>query len=443
MIFRETRSIRSWGGVVRGVHEVAEPNRRNDLAFLLSESSERGQSVLAHGLGRSYGDSNLNPDNIILKMTGLDRFIAFDRENGILRAEAGVSLGEIMQLVVPHGFFLHTTPGTRVVTLGGAIANDVHGKNHHVAGSFGQNVLAFGLVRSDRGELTVTPETEPELFNATIGGLGLTGLISWVELQLVRIGSSNIEQEVFPISSLDHFFEVMEEHTPRFEHTVAWVDCTARGDKLGRGIFTGGNWAKDGVLVPHKTGGPNMPITAPGFALNPLTLKSFNSLYHWRQASKAGYSKVPYAAHFHPLDAIQNWNRIYGGKGFFQYQSIIPFATAKDATRDMLELIASSGQGSMLAVLKTLGNIPGRGVLSFPQEGVTLALDFQNKGKKTIQLMGDLDKIVRQAGGRLYPAKDGRISAEMFQEGYPDWGIVESLRDPIISSSFWRRVTQS
>lgn len=443
MIVHSSDSIRSWGGVVKAHHDVTSPNRLRDLQQVFHADLRDGKTILAHGLGRSYGDSCLNPDNIVVKMRGLDRFIAFDPQSGVLRAEAGVSLGEIMQLVVPHGLFLHTTPGTRFVTLGGAVANDVHGKNHHVSGSFGEQVRAFGLVRSDKSELTVTPDTEPDLFRATIGGLGLTGIISWVEIQLVKISSSNIEQEIFPIRTLDHFFEVMEENTPRFEHTVAWVDCTARGENLGRGIFTGGNWSQDGEFVPHSNGGPNMPVTAPGFALNPLTLKTFNSLYHWRQASKEGRSTCAYAAHFHPLDAIQNWNRIYGVKGFFQYQSIIPFETAREATREMLGLIANSGQGSMLAVLKTLGDIPGRGCLSFPMEGVTLALDFQNKGRKTIQLMESLDAIVRAAGGRLYPAKDGRIPSDMFRAGYPDWEFVESLRDPAITSGFWKRVALS
>lgn len=441
MSFCLTKSLKSWGSVVRGDHYVTKPFRRNEIASLLSEANERAKSILAYGLGRSYGDSCLNTENLIIQTRGLDRFIAFDPESGILRAEAGVSLGELMQLIVPHGCFLHTTPGTRFVTLGGAIANDVHGKNHHVSGSFGENVRAFGLVRSDLGEITVTREKYPEIFKATIGGLGLTGIISWVELQLVTIGSSNIDQEIIPIKSLDHFFSVMEEQTPRFEHTVAWVDCTATGADLGRGIFTGGNWARDHHFRPHDTSGPNLPVSAPNFVLNPMTLRGFNKVYHWRQCVKAGKSKVPYAEHFHPLDAVKNWNRVYGSKGFYQYQSVIPFETAKDATREMLDLIAKSGQGSMLAVLKTLGGIPGAGWLSFPREGVTLALDFQNKGDKTLSLMAQLDKIVLRANGRLYPAKDGRISAEMFQTGYPDWREVEAHRDPVISSNFWRRVT--
>ncbi|RIJ28398.1 FAD-binding protein [Henriciella mobilis] len=443
MTLKETKAIRSWGGVTREPHFVAAPARRDGVGDVFDAAAGMDKTLLAHGLGRSYGDSCLSPGNVILETRGLDRFIAFDRDTGILRAEAGVSLGEIMRVTVPYGFFPHTTPGTRFVTLGGAVANDVHGKNHHVAGSFGENVRAFGLLRSDRGEVTVTPDSEPELFRATVGGLGMTGIITWGEIQLVRIASSNIEQEIFAIKSLDHFFEVMEENTPKFEHTVAWVDCTARKDELGRGVFTGGNWSSDGVLEPHRTGMLNVPFTAPGFALNPLTLKTFNSLYRWRQLSKAGRSKVPYTAHFHVLDAIKNWNRLYGKRGFFQYQSVIPFSTAKEATREMLTLIAESGQGSMLAVLKTLGPIEGRGWLSFPREGVTLALDFQNKGQKTLQLMTNLDKIVSAAGGRLYPAKDGRISADMFQSGYPDWQRVEALRDPAISSSFWQRVSQS
>jgi FAD/FMN-containing dehydrogenase len=287
MTVLRSSNIQSWGRVINEDHFVYSPFRRKDAAASFDNARANGLTCIASGLRRSYGDTCLNPHNLIVNMCGIDRFMQFDAASGVLRAEAGTSLGEIMQAMVPRGYFLHTTPGTRFVTLGGAIANDVHGKNHHSAGSFGENVLGFGLLRSDHEhEIHVTAETEPELYRATIGGLGLTGIISWVDLQLVSIPSAMIRQEITPFDNLDDFFDVSKDALTRFEHTVAWVDCTATGDNLGRGIFTGGNWSRKGELKSHASGGPNVPFDAPGFALNPLTLKAFNTLYNWRQKSK-------------------------------------------------------------------------------------------------------------------------------------------------------------
>ncbi|WP_339744299.1 FAD-binding oxidoreductase [uncultured Maricaulis sp.] len=438
-----TNAIRSWGRVVRADHVLARPHSLGDVGAAFDAAKARDLTILGHGLGRSYGDSNLNPDNILLATTALNRFISFDRETGVLRAEAGVSLDEVLRVAVPAGYFIHTTPGTRYVTLAGAIANDVHGKNHHSAGSFGENVRAFGLVRSDGAECAVDPETAPEQFAATIGGLGLTGLITWVEIQLVPIAAAYIDQTLIPFSHVDGFFDIASTAADTFEHTVAWIDCTARGAQLGRGVFSAGKWAATGDLIAHQNGGPTLPVDLPGQALNPLTLKAFNTLYRWRQTSKPAVSRSHYSSFFYPLDSIGNWNRAYGSKGFFQYQCVVPHSTARDAIPALLERIARANEGSMLAVLKSFGDKPGRGLLSFPMPGATLALDFRNRGAATLALMADLDTIVCDAGGRLYPAKDGRISASVFQAGYPDWQALESLRDPLISSSFWRRVTNS
>ncbi len=434
---------RSWGRVLAARHEVARPDSEAGLTLSLKRAQEAGVAALAYGLGRSYGDSNLNPDAALIETRRLDRFIAFDRANGTLRAEAGVSLDEILRLVVPHGFFLPTTPGTRYVTLGGAIANDVHGKNHHSAGAFGAHVRSIRLLRSDRGVVAIGPDQERELFAATVGGLGLTGIIVDAEIQLVPIPSAWIDQRTEPVKNLDHFFEIAEARAAAHEHTVAWIDCTAKGDRLGQGVFSSGDWARTGGLTPHgRQAGAALPFDLPGFALNRLTLKGFNTLYRRRQLMKAETARVHYSSFFHPLDAIRDWNRLYGRRGFYQYQSVIPFGGAQEATRAMLERISQSGQGSFLAVLKTFGEAPSPGLISFPVPGVTLALDFANGGASTLALMNDLDRIVAEHAGRLYPAKDGRMPASMFTSAYPSWRSLEDHRDPALSSAFWQRMTQ-
>jgi len=374
-------------------------------------------------------------------MRGLDRFIAFDAESGILRAEAGVSFSEILRLVAPKGWFPPTTPGTRFVTLGGALANDVHGKNHHGAGSIGRHVRAFGLLRSDRGRLTVTPQNDPALFASTVGGLGLTGVIEWVELQLVKIGGAYLDVETVPYDSLDAFWSLAEESVQRFEHTVAWIDCTSRGAKRGRGIFSRANWIADGVYDIHDDRTwKRIPLEAPGFALNRLTVGAFNNVYHRLNSAKAGTSRQHYAAFFYPLDAMLDWNRLYGRRGMLQYQCVIPRGNERDAIGALLDVITASGQASFLAVLKTFGDLPSPGLLSFSRAGATLALDFPYRGEVTLNLMAQLDAIVSEAGGALYPAKDGRMTRELFRRSFPRWEQV--VRDAALSSDFWRRVAE-
>jgi L-gulonolactone oxidase len=432
----------SWGRAHPARHLTAQPRFADELPDLLVQARTRGLTALAHGLGRSYGDSALNPDGMLVCTSGLDRLIAFDPVSGVLRAEAGASLREILRIVVPHGWFFHTTPGTLFVTLGGAVANDVHGKNHQSAGSFGCGVRRIGLVRSDRGLIELSPDQERELFAATIGGLGLTGLIAWVEMALVPIASTMVEEETIAFRELDGFFEVAADSAGRFEHESSWIDCTARGAGLGRGFFNRGNWSKTGPLRPQSVATPLIvPFDAPTWALNPLTLKAFNTaVFTWQQL-RAGRACVPYSKSFYPLDSIRQWNRLYGHRGFYQYQCVTPPATSLAAVRRLLETISASGQGSFLAVLKTLGPRRSPGLLSFPMEGVTLALDFANHGQPTLDLLARLDAIAADAGGRLYPAKDGRIPAAMFQAGYPEWRRFSKSIDPALSSAFWRRVS--
>jgi L-gulonolactone oxidase len=420
---------------------VARPRGRDALAGLIEEATGTGLKLLGIGLRRSYGDSGLNPDGAVVDMTGLDRAIAFDPETRLLRAEAGMSLDAVLRLLVPRGFFLPVTPGTRFVTLGGAVANDVHGKNHHRTGTFGGWVRRLGLLRSDGREIELGPDDCTDLFAATIGGLGLTGLIAWVEIEMMPIASVMIEIETIPFGGLDEFFALAAESDEAFDYTVAWVDCLASGDGLGRGIFSRARHAIVGPLTsPPIRRRSSLPIDVPGFVLNPATVKAFNALYYANGRRKAGQATVPYDPFFYPLDAMGAWNRMYGRRGLYQYQSVVPPGADRDATQAMLQAIAASGEGSFLAVLKTFGDKPSPGMLSFPRPGTTLALDFPNRGASTLALLDRLDAIVREAGGRLYPAKDGRISAAMFRAGYPNWSDFARHVDPAFSSHFWRRV---
>jgi FAD/FMN-containing dehydrogenase len=412
-------------------------------------SGDAGKPLLPYGLGRSYGDCCLNDGGILLDASGLDRFISFDAERGILRCEAGVALAEILEIAVPKGWFLSVTPGTKFVTVGGAIANDVHGKNHHREGTFGNHTLAFELLRSSGERLACSPSENPEWFGATIGGLGLTGLIAWAEIRLKRIRSAFLDVETIRFGDLAEFFSLSAESDRDFEYTVAWVDCFAKGGSLGRGLFMRGNHA-DGGPAPSpgpgparsgRAGGLNVPFDAPGFLLNDPLMKAFNGLYYRRQRETRSRKTVAYGPFFYPLDALGNWNRLYGKRGFFQYQCVLPGGSDRDAAREILEAVSSSSPGSYLAVLKIFGGAPSPGMLSFPRPGLTLALDIPNRGEAAFALMDRLDAVVRQARGAVYPAKDARMSAESFEAYYPQWRDFQRYVDPKFSSSFWRRVT--
>jgi L-gulonolactone oxidase len=431
--------IETWGRVHHGRHQVAIPQRTDDIPAAAQASAELSGTTLALGLGRAYGDSALNIGGGVVKTAGLDRFLAFDRGTGVLRAEAGVSLDSVLRVAVPSGWFVPVTPGSKFVTLAGAIANDVHGKNHHAVGCFGRHVTRFGLWRSDRGALVCSPEENADLFAATIGGLGLTGIIQWVEIQLIAVGSAEMEVETERFENLADFF-ALSEAGAEWPYTVAWVDTLASGENLGRGVFSRGRHASGGSQRPHKVGGPVVPITPPGFLLNRWTVGAFNQLYY-RKPSSRFRGRQHYDPFFYPLDRIRGWNRLYGPRGFYQWQCVVPPEDARAVIADLLRRIAFSGEASFLAVLKTFGEIASPGLLSFPMAGPTLALDFPNRGVRTLALLDALDRVVVEAGGRIYPAKDGRMSSATFQSGFANWRALEGLRDPLLSSSFWRRVT--
>ena len=427
----------SWGRVSRAASQVAEPAHLDELARSLRGG---GGPALAHGLGRSYGDVCLNDGGRLLRTGRLDRIMAADWSSGVVRAEAGLTIGGLLSVAVPRGWFVPVTPGTKFVTLGGAVANDVHGKNHHGAGTFGCHVRALGLLRCDGSVLEIGPDKRPQLFAATVGGLGLTGLVAWVELQLQRVASSDFEIQTQRLGDLDDFFRVAGE-SHDWPYTVAWVDCLATGRKLGRGLFSRGRHAPGGPLSPHAEAARlKVPRDAPSALLGPATVRLFNAAYS-RQPATGETRRVPYGKFLYPLDGITDWNRLYGGRGFFQHQSVVPMAAAPRALQALLELTSSQGQGSFLVVLKLFGPRPSPGILSFPREGATFALDLPNRGPGTLRLLDRMAEVVLAAGGRLYPAKDATMSAAQFRAGFPRWREVESYRDPGISSDFWRRVT--
>lgn len=401
-------------------------------------------SLLPYGNGRSYGDVCLT-QGLLLHTRGLDHFIEFDRYTGRLRCEAGLLLGEVLKLVVAQGWFLPVTPGTQWATLGGALANDVHGKNHHLAGNFGHHVRAFELVRSD-GRYRCSSKENSDLFYATIGGLGLTGLITWIELQLRPISNPYLVGESVRFANLQEFFQLSQSSDRDYEYTVAWLDCAAQGKRLGRGLLMRANHAPaylEHTPTPPRTWGVSVPYTPPFSLINSLSLRAFNQVYYHKQWADCAATCWHYQPFFYPLDGIANWNRLYGRRGFVQYQCVLPPVVAADALREQLQQIARSGLGSFLAVLKLFGEKPSVGLLSFPRAGATLALDFPLQGNKTFALLNNLDAITRQAGGAVYPAKDARMSAANFQAYYPQWTQLEHWRDPAINSHFWQRVTEA
>ena len=433
-------SPQSWGRFPPHHQEAVRYGWRSDD---LPVSGGPGKTYLPFGNGRSYGDVCLNTGGILIETRGLNRFIGFDPEAGILRCESGVLLSEILEFAVPRGWFLPVTPGTQHVTIGGAIANDVHGKNHHRLGTFGRHVPQFELLRSDGSRLACSSGENAEWYRATIGGLGLTGMITWAEIRLKPVRSTLIDQEVIRFQNLDGFFSLAEESDEQFEYTVAWVDCLAKGPSLGRGLFIRGNHAEEekGHTPAKRAGRLSVPFTPPVSLVNRLSLRLFNSFYFRKPLPRERPQKVPFGPFFYPLDGIRDWNRMYGPRGFLQFQCVLPPGPSRAAMEEILGRISSAGKGSFLAVLKRFGDITSPGLLSFPRPGITLALDFPNDGIRTLELLDSLDEITRASGGAVNPSKDARMAAGSFQAFFPRWGELKPFIDPAFSSSFWRRVT--
>ena len=432
------KAVSSWGRLSAEPHHVFSARDLPALQQALRHSSNPG---LAHGMGRSYGDACLNPGGTLWLTGGLDHFIAFNEDNGRLVCEAGVLLRDIQRLAVPRGWMLPVTPGTQLVTVGGAIANDVHGKNHHVLGSFGDHVLRLTLLRTNGETIECGPHERSDWFAATVGGVGLTGIITQAELQLRRTPGPWLDTETLAYANLDEFFQLADASEAHWEHTVSWIDCISGGG--GRGVFMRGNPIVTAPRPLPTAQQRTMPLVPPVSLVNRLSLRPFNMAYYHLKKWRAGRAIAHYEAFFYPLDNLLEWNRMYGPRGFFQYQSVVPRAVGRDAIQAMLREIARSGDGSFLAVLKTFGNRQPVGMLSFAQPGVTLALDFPNHGARTHRLFERLDAIVREAQGRIYLAKDARMPRELFEAGYPRLPEFLPYRDPGISSGLSRRLMGS
>jgi FAD/FMN-containing dehydrogenase len=402
-----------------------------------SPTFESRVSYLAHGNGRSYGDSCLNVGQGLLLTRGLDRFMRFDAERGVIRCEAGVLLDSILEVIVPKGWFLPVTPGTSFVTVGGAIANDVHGKNHHVAGTFGRHVRELELLRSDGSVRVCSRQVEPELFAATIGGLGLTGLIRWAEFDLKKIPGEFVDGEAIKFETLEQFAALSAESDGPFEYTVSWIDCLSKG---GRGVFSRGNHSAQPGGV-RRARALAVPVTPPVSLVNSWSVRAMNTALYRKQWRGRIAQRWHYRSFFYPLDGIHGWNRLYGPRGFFQFQCALPPESALHALPEMLGAIRAAKQGSFLAVLKQFGISESPGLLSFPRAGMTLAVDFPNRGPETLRLLESLQRITVEARGALYPAKDATMSASAFRSSFPALERFSASIDPNFSSSFWRRVT--
>ncbi len=390
---------------------VTSPQNYQSVERLITEGS-----LIGRGLGRSYGDSSLA--STMISSRQLDHLIAFDRASGMLRCQAGVSLEQLLNIIVPAGWFLPVTPGTSRITIGGAIASDVHGKNHHGHGCFSRFVKSVTMVTASHGVLVCSPAQNADLFAATCGGMGLTGFILEAEIQLLKISSAMIDETVIKTRNLDHSLETFAAHADS-TYSVAWIDCLSTGQALGRSVIMLGEHSTHGGLDVGKTSRITVPVDFPGFALNPLTTRLFNSLYYARAPRDTTQRKTHFRPYFYPLDSIHQWNRIYGKNGFTQYQFVLPKDDGLRVMREILKLISDSKRGSFLAVLKAMGEA-NKNPLSFPLEGYTLALDFKIDASLPA-LLQQLDERVIAAGGRVYLTKDAFLSEASFKKMYPDW----------------------
>lgn len=379
---------------------------------------------LARGLGKSYGDSALNHQ---LLLTGrYNKFLAIDAVAGTVTCQSGVTLAELIDVLLPRGWFLKVTPGTKLITVGGAIASDVHGKNHHMEGCFSRSVLSFRLMLSDGSVVTCTPSQNRELFLATCGGMGLTGVILEATLALQPVQSAYIRETIVPCSHLSETFAQFERYrnTP---YSVAWIDCLAKGKRLGRAVLMVGEHSPDGGLKPPPCRNLAIPVECPGFLLHRRSVSLFNQFYFHVHNHHTGHRQVSIDSFFYPLDRIDQWNRMYGPGGFTQYQFVLPKAASLDGLREILARIAAAGTGSFLAVLKLFGP-QNDNYLSFPMEGYTLALDFKIQ-PRLFGLLDSLDRVVLTYGGRIYLTKDVRMQADTFRHGYPHWEKFAALRE--------------
>ena len=439
----DRQMLAGWGLQPRVDCAVYRPGSAGDLAELLGAARGQG-SLISRGLGRSYGDPATNAGNAVVLHTVMDRFLAFDDASGVVTAEAGVSFADLIEVLLPRGWFPAVTPGTKFVTLGGAVAADVHGKNHHRDGSFNSCLLSFDLMTPVGERLTCSRTQHPDVFWATLGGMGLTGFILSVTVQMLRVSSSRIQVQSTRVGSLDAMLEHFDATDDDHHYSVAWIDCIARGAGLGRGVVMQGrhlegNGASD--LRPGRRRSRSVPFHFPGAALNAFTVKAFNTAYYARHGS--GQHTEGFDPYFYPLDAVHHWNRVYGRRGFVQYQPVFPEADGAAGVRAVVQKLAEARRSSFLAVLKRMGGQPV-GPLGFPMAGLTLAVDMPNS-PGLHAFLHELDALVLDHGGRVYLAKDVAMAPETFAAMYPRLEEFQQVRrrldpDGLLSSTQARRL---
>ncbi|PST24589.1 FAD-binding oxidoreductase [Mesorhizobium plurifarium] len=389
----------------------------------------------------SDGDVCRNELGMLIESGKHNRIQSFDPGSGIIRCEAGVVLADLLARAVPHRFFLPVTPATGAVTVGGAVANDVHGGNHHARGSFGNHVRRLTLLRSTGERLVCSPKENAELFAATIGGLGLTGLILDVELGLMKVPSPHVQRHVLRFDSLDRYFALAQQAGEEHEYSVAWLDQLATGRRTGRGVLFAADHADGACEYPDIPKGPKLavPFSPPFGLFNSLTLKMLNEYRFRKHGRGEAVSTEKWTSYFHPLDAVSGWRRLYGRRGPCQHQSVYPVASAPETTARLLEAARRAGHASVRTKLQRFGDMAPRGLLSFARPGFTLTLDFASQGRATVKLLDALDEIVVAAGGAVNPCHDFRMSPAVFEASFPSWKRLEALRDPAMVSDFWRR----
>jgi decaprenylphospho-beta-D-ribofuranose 2-oxidase len=412
------KQIANWGN-----YPVIEANEESfSFPEQLQELLSRNENFIPRGNGRCYGDASLADTTI--STLKFDKILSFDRSNGVFECQSGLTLDQILEVVVPGGWFLPVTPGTKFITVGGAVASDVHGKNHHIDGSFSNHILEMDIVLASKETITCSPQINYDLFEATCGGMGLTGVISRVRFRMKKIKTSFIRQKQIKAGNLEELIRLFDEYN-HYTYSVAWIDCLKKGTYFGRSILILGEHAEEQDLNEKQKQYPlqlpkkkqiNFPFNLPSWVLNAFTVKAFNFLYYSKNFKKEISNVVGYEPFFYPLDAILHWNRGYGKKGFVQYQFVLPL-DAKKGLVEILNRISDKGMGSFLAVLKVFGK--QESIISFPREGYTLALDFPVKAG-LLEFLDELDQVVLQYGGRLYMSKDARMKPEILRQGYPD-----------------------
>jgi FAD/FMN-containing dehydrogenase len=443
------QQLGGWGNFPVQPSHVFRPEKLRDLTAILTAGGM--SSYISRGLGRSYGDAALNDGGGVILHERFNRFLSFDPATGLLGCEAGVSFAEILELFVPRGYFLPVTPGTKHITVGGAIAADVHGKNHHRDGSISSFVESFRLLTPAGPTVECSRTQEPELFWATIGGMGLTGIILSARFRLIPIETSYLRVDYQRVNNLDQALESFLSTDLNYQYSVAWIDCLATGGSLGRSVLIRGSHARAGELserqrrqplVAHRRPKRNVPFAFPSLVLNTNSVRAFNALYYAKHRTREGVI-THYDPFFYPLDSVMHWNRIYGKRGFVQYQAVLPPRTSREGLIKLLERFSGTGRASFLAVLKSFGDA-NQGLLSFPTRGYTLALDIPNR-HGLADFVEELDAIVLSHGGRVYLAKDACLNPDKLSVMYPHLSRFKQIKQRVdprgcLSSSLARRV---